>query len=803
MLFNYIKIAVRNLSRNRAYALINVLGLAIGLTCTFLIGLYIAEELSYEEFHVNKDRIYRVVESYNTEEQETWHATTYSALAPALQQEFPSIKGISHVYPSNGLISSTGNTKYQEENIIYADSAFFEMFSFPLLHGNPEDVLKKPLSVVITQRIATKFFGNENPVGKTLNLTGERNSFELEVTGVAENPASNSHIQFEYVFSYESLKSIRPWEYNRWYYPPMYTYIELNSNESLESLTAALPGFQEKYIGSEAEIRQLALQPISNIRLHSNLQNELSSTSDISYIYLFSAIGLFILIIACINFMNLATARSMKRAREVGMRKALGAQRKQLVWQFLGEALIITFISMIIALLFSETILPLFNSISGKTLGFSLLDGSTIVLGMLSILLLVGLLAGSYPALYLSSFKPIQVLKGDVNSEGRSSSFFRKGLVVFQFFISTGLIFATFVVTNQLNFIQNERLGFNKEQVAIIPIRETQDQFNIKSLKNELSRISGVESATAVSGVPGIRGGIHSFGAVPEDNKQDTLAVMSITSDHSFVETLQLNLLEGRDFSEAFSTDEASAFIINQKAAEKFGWENPIGEELTLRFYLNDLVEKKGTVIGVVQDFQYHSLHSEIDPVLIQVESVTYYHDYLAIRIAPQNMNATLSQIEEKWASFNPNRPFEYTFLDDTFDVMYKSEQQLSLVFNLFAIIAIAIACLGLFGLASYSTEQRFRELGVRKVLGASVTDILTLLSKDFLKLVVIGFLISIPVGLYSMNQWLKNFADRIDIGFGIFFFVGIVAISVAVIAVSYQTIRAALMNPVDSLRSE
>lgn len=803
MFKNYLKIALRNLVRNKSYSFINIFGLAIGISCFILISLYVTHELSFDKFHENGDRIYRVVESYNTDDEQNWYATTFSALATTLKNEFPVLRHVSHVYPTNGLVIAGENQKYQEDGIIYADSSFFEMFSFNLLSGDPSSVLDKPMSVVITPKIASKFFGKENPVGKSISFTGQRNTFELEITGVAEAPPSNSHIQFDYVFSYESLRSIRPWEFNKWYYPPMYTYVELASNESLADLKAGFPAFQEKYVGAEAHLRDLDLQTISEIRLFSDYQNELSSTSDISYIYLFSAIGIFILFIACINFMNLATAKSMKRSREVGMRKTLGAHRPQLIWQFLGEAFIITLISLLLAFLITELTLPYFNGISGKQLSLNTIDLINFIAGGFGIVIIVSLVAGSYPAFYLSSFKPISVLKGSTDASNTSASFFRKGLVVFQFFISTGLIFGTFVVTQQLNYLQNERLGFNKEQVAIIPVREQSDQFNIKSLKEEILRIPGVESATAVSGVPGISSGIHSFGVIPEDNSSDTLGVMTITSDHSFVETLQLNLLEGRDFSEAFSTDETQAFIINQTAAEKFGWDNPVGEELTLRFYTTDLVEKKGTVIGMVEDFQYHSLHSEIDPILIQVFSATFYHDYLAIRFTSDNLQTSLQEVEEKWSAFNPNRPFEYTFLDDTFDTMYRAEEQLSMIFNMFAIIAIAIACLGLFGLASYSTERRLKELGIRKVLGASVSDILSLLSKDFLKLVLFGFLISVPFAIFFMNKWLQNFADRIEINFALFFFVAVVSISVAIIAVSYQSIRAALMNPVDSLKND
>ena len=803
MFKNYLKIAIRNLFRNKAYSFINVFGLATGIACALLILMYVVHEVSYDRFHENGDRIYRVVESYNSDDQETWYATTFSALAPTVLNEFPSIKRASHVYPTSGLITASDNSKFQEENIIYADSSFFEMFSFQLIAGDQKRALQTPMSIVVTEKTAAKLFGNSNPIGETLSFSGQRGAFDLEITAIAENPPSNSHIQFDYIISYESLRNIRPWEYNKWYYPPMYTYVELASNSSLSDLKAAFPAFQQKYVGSEAHLRFLDLQPIFDIRLHSNLENELSATSNITYIYLFSAIGLFILIIACINFMNLATARSIRRAREVGMRKTLGAVRNQLVGQFLGEALITTFIGLVIALLMVQFILPYFNSFSGKVLGLDLLGTGYALLSLITLLLFVGLIAGSYPAFFLSSFKPVTVLKGSSTTETKSSSYFRKGLVVFQFFISATLIFATLTVTKQLDYLQNEKLGFNKDQVAIIPVRETSDQFNIKSLKDEILRIPGVESSSAVSGVPGISSGIHAFGVVAEDNKDDTLGILSITADHNFIETLGLNLLEGRAFSEAYSTDESQAFIINQAAAKKLGWDNPIDEELTIRFYVQDLVEKKGRVIGMVEDFQYHSLHNEFDPILIHVYSATFYHDYLAIRFNTANMEAAISEVEKKWLAFNPDRPFEYSFLDDTFNSMYKSEQQLSMVFNLFSIITIIIACLGLFGLASYSTEQRFKELGIRKVLGASITDILGLLSKDFLKLVILGFLISIPVAVYLLNQWLQNFADSIEIGFGLFFLVGIIAVAVATIAVSYQTVRAALANPVQSLKGE
>lgn len=803
MLTNYIKIALRNLSRNKSYAFINIAGLAVGLACCLLITMYVIHELSYERFHTNSDRLFRVVESYTGENETSKYATTYSALASVLKQEFSSIKHVSHVYPTSGLMIGPGNKQYQEESIVLADSAFFEMFSFPLIMGDPETVLDDPFTMVITESAALKYFGNENPVGQTLTLKDSRNSVDFEITGVAQDPPGNSHIQFEYLVSFESLKTMRPWEYEVWYHPPMYTYVELTSAASEKEIEEAFPGVYRRYRGEEADSYKLELQPITDIRLYSDLQNELNTTSDIIYVYLFSAIAVFILIIACINFMNLATARSMKRAREVGMRKTLGAQKGQLIGQFLCEAIMMALISLMLAIMMVEAVLPYFNDISGKILSTGMLYNWLTPLVLIGLVVIVGLISGSYPAFYLSSFRPVQVLKGALNKESSGSSRFRKGLVVFQFVISSGLILGTIVITRQLDYIQNEKLGFNKEQVLVIPVRETADQFNVKSLKQEIVRIPGVEHASAVSGLPGIGSGIHGFNVVPEENKSDTLNMLTLTADHSYVETLGLEIVAGRDFSEDFGTDETQAFVINRSAAYKLGWKDPIGKELTLRFYVTDLVEKKGQVIGMVEDFQYHSLHESIDPVLIQVYSSTFYHDYLAVRLGTGDVAKTLGELESKWASFSPDRPFEYFFLNETFDAMYRSEQRLSQVFNAFAVIAILIACLGLFGLASYSTELRIKEIGIRKVLGANVTDILGLLSKDFLKPVLIGFLLAVPLAMYLIRQWLNNFAEQIDVGFGMYFFAGIMAVAVGIIAVSYQTVRAALTNPINSLRSE
>jgi putative ABC transport system permease protein len=805
MFKNYFKIALRNLFKNRLYSVINILGLSVGLGCVLLITVYVMHELSYDKFHENSNELYRVTESYKADGTTDAYATTYSALAPALKGEFSAIKKITHLYPSSGLVTGPDNTSYQEDGIVLADSTFFEMFSFPLKKGNPATALDEPFTLVITEQVATKFFGNEDPIGKSLRLKDSRNTFDFEVTGVAVNPPSNSHIQFDYVISYESLSRLRPWEYNVKYHPPMYTYVQLNRPEDVQSLISQFPAFEEKYYGGEyAEASSFGLQPVSQIHLYSNLQNELSANFDITYIFIFSGIGIFILIIACINFMNLATAHSAKRGLEVGMRKTMGAVRGQLIGQFLGEAIIMTVLSFGLALIFVEAIFPYFNELTGYNLSLSYLGDWNIAVLIACALIGIGILAGSYPAFYLSSFKPIQTLKGKSITEKSSITSFRKGLVVFQFCVSTALIFATIIITQQLDYIQNKKLGFDKEQVLIMPIRETANQFNISTLKEEIERIPGVQSAGAASGLPGIKSGIHGFMVTPEDNPGDSVGMQTLTVDFGYLETLGLNLISGRDFSEEFSTDEEEAFIINETAAKRLGWtDNPLDRELTLSFYVTDLVRKKGKVIGVVEDFQYNSLHNKIDPVIIHVFKRTFYHDYLSVKLASNEIRDVAASIEEKWSAFNPERPFEYFFLDTTFDSMYRSEAKLSNIFKAFAFIAILIASLGLLGLASYSIQQRVKEIGIRKVMGATVSDIVMLLGKDFTLLVILAQVLALPLVYVFMNRWLNNFSEQTTISIWVFMVCSIVVLLVSWFIIGIQSIKAALMNPVKTLRSD
>jgi putative ABC transport system permease protein len=502
--------------------------------------------------------------------------------------------------------------------------------------------------------------------------------------------------------------------------------------------------------------------------------------------------------------MNLATARSAKRGLEVGMRKTMGAVRGQLIGQFLGEAIIMTVLGFGFALIFVEAIFPYFNELTGYKLSLSYFADWNIIVPVILAVVGIGILAGSYPAFYLSSFKPIQTLKGKSITEKSSITSFRKGLVVFQFCVSTALIFATIIITQQLDYIQNKKLGFEKEQVLIMPIRETANQFNISTLKEEIERIPGVQSASAASGLPGIKSGIHGFMVTPEDNPGDSVGMQTLTVDFGYLETLGLNLISGRDFSEEFSTDEEEAFIINETAAKRLGWtDNPLDKELTLSFYVTDLVRKKGKVIGVVEDFQYNSLHNKIDPVIIHVFKRTFYHDYLSVKLTSNEIRDVAASIEEKWSAFNPERPFEYFFLDTTFDSMYRSEAKLSNIFKAFAFIAILIASLGLLGLASYSIQQRVKEIGIRKVMGATVSDIVMLLGKDFTLLVILAQVLALPLVYVFMNRWLNNFSEQTTVSLWVFVLCSLAVLIVSWFTIGVQAIKSATANPVKTLRSE
>jgi len=807
MLKNYLTIALRNLRKYRTYAVVNIAGLAVGLASCMLIVRYVQDELSYDRFHDKADRIYRVVEDKVVEGRVSRLATTYGPLAPALRQDVPAVEQAVRVLPYGLLVSREAAQKFQEDAFVFVDSTFFAVFDFPLLQGNARTALDAPFSVVLTASTAQKYFGAADPVGEILQVRGDEDRYDFTVTGVVADPPANTHMRFDILGSFASMRTLYgTWveDPRNWEHPPLYTYALLTEGADASALEAGMPAFARAHMGEErTRTRSLHWEPLTDIRLRSTRESEWTPTSDVTYVYVFSLIALLILGIAGINFMNLATARAATRAREVGMRKVLGARRPQLIRQFLGESILLTGLALLFALVLAEMLLPALNAVSGKSLSILPLLQGPMALALVGAALVVGVLAGSYPAFYLSAFRPAWSLKGITRQGTPAAAGLRQGLVVFQFVISIALIIGTTVVHRQLDYLRNQRLGFDKEHVVVIPLRDQADQINNAALKQQWEQIPTVHSVAATSGVPGVSGGLHDFWVYPDNTRRDSLELTTLTVDHDFAETLGLELVAGRDFSEDFPSDATEAFLINESAARKLGWTDPVGREFTLQYYFEGEILKRGTVIGLVKDFQYHALHHAIEPTVLHIVPNSYYSDYLTARVDMRDVAATLARMGEDWQAFNTERPFEYFFLDETFDALYRAEERLARLFGYFAILAIVIACLGLFGLAAFTAEQRTKEIGVRKALGATVGGIVLLLSKDLLKLVAAAFVVSVPLAYAVVNQWLADFADRIDISWRIFLIAGLIALLVSFFTVSYHAVKAALADPVKALRYE
>ncbi len=806
MLKNYFLIAFRNLRKHPLYAFVNVVGLALGLACCTFIVLYVMDEVRYDRFHADADQIYRVVEDWHEGDRESYRATTYGAMAWLLEEEFPVIDDAVRVLPYPLLVTPDSDTKYQEDGVYFVDSTFLNVFNFPLKRGEAATALEAPFSVVLSEPMAHKYFGDAEAVGQLLQVRDDEAIYEFTVTGVLDVLPSNTHFQFDMLASFSSMRTMySPWveDAGNWDHPPLYTYVKLDAQADAGALEAQLPAFADRRVRSDvAQSRTFRLQALTDIRLKSAREEELTPGSNITYVYLFGLIAFFILLIACINFMNLATARAAGRAQEVGLRKALGAQRSQLMRQFLSESMLMVAVALLLVIVLVEALLPVFNAVSGKTLASGVFLHWTVPLLLLGTVVVVGLLAGSYPALYLSAFRPARVLKGATTTASRMAVHFRKGLVVFQFAVSIALIIGTGVIYQQLHYAQNERLGFDKEHVVLIPMRDVDNQYNYTTLKTMWQQIPGVAHVTASSGMPGLDVNLRPLPVHPEGST-DTLSLDVLTVDHDYAETYGLEIVAGRDFDEAFPVDATSSYLINESAAARFGWDDPVGKTLTASVWFNGHSDKEGQIVGVVKDFQYHSLRHGIDPLVFHIFPNTYYYDYVAVRLHPNDISETLAALEAGWAQFNPARPFEYRFLDEQFDALYRTEERLGTLFGYFAALAVLIACLGLFGLAAFTAEQRTKEIGVRKVLGASVAGIILLLSKDLLKLIAVAFVLAVPLAYVAMQGWLAGFAYRIELPWTLFIITGLGALAVAWLTVSFHAIRAALADPVKSLRYE
>ena len=788
MFKNYIKTAFRSLLKNNGFTFINVLGLALGLATCLLIVFYVVDELSYDRFNAKYERIYRVNTDLKAGSNETSFAITAPPVADALVKEFPEVERSMRIGQGVNIRFKKGNEVIDEKNAFYCSSGIFGIFTLPMLQGDPKTALTEPHTIIVTQTIALKYFNTTNAVGKTLFLVTDSTNYK--VTGVIQNMPTQSH------FSADLFIAMGPNHDNSWAHFNTSTYILLKQGadrEKLESKFAGLvrrnettPSFDYNKFEANGNYIRLNLTPLKDIHLHSNRQRELGINGNVQYIYIFSAIAVFILILACINFMNLSTARSANRAREVGVRKVLGSSRKYLIAQFLSESIMVTLAATLIAVLAAWAILPLFNQVSGKSLTITAHTFTWLLPTMLIIILVVGVLAGSYPAFFLSAFKPIHVLKGKL-ATGFKGSFLRSFLVVFQFSISIFLIIGTLVIYNQLTYIRNKDLGFNRSQVLIIKNVNSVDP---KILKHELKQLPGIMNATLTHYLPTSNlSALNYVSSGPSKNIETQFWPV----DADYISTMGMKLIQGRNFNEQFLSD-SSSVIINETMAKMIGYKGGTDGKIT------DM-NKDYKVIGVVKDFNFNSLRDNITPVMLVMKDD--WMASLSVRLNTANLPALMQQVQNKWKALQPNLRFEYSFMDEDFNALYNNEQRMSKIFIVFTTLAIVIACLGLFGLAAYAAEQRNREISIRKVLGAEVTTIVAMLSKDFIKLVFISIIIATPLAWLIMQKWLEGFAYRQNFQWWVIAVTGLGALVMAFITVSYQSIRAALVNPVDSLRSE
>lgn len=798
MLKNYLKIAWRNIRKSKVFSAINVLGLAAGLACCLLMFLFIQHELSFDKFHAKAKNIYRITSTPQTGEQKKELAVTPAPWGPLMQKDYPEIKQFARLLKEQRTLAGEKGKEHSfVNNTLFADSSFFDVFSFKLLQGDAATVLTQPNSIVLTKGLAHRHFGSVDPIGKSLEITTAFTStIDVTVTGVVDEPPSTSHIRFEALLSMSTLGDMS----GLWSYHMHNTYVVLADGTRKEAVTEKLKSFSPKYIDNNPNAdgkQDIQLQPLTDIHLRSQMVGELGPNGDITYVYVFSGIALFVLFIACLNFMNLSTVRSLKRAKEVGLRKVVGAERSQLVGQFLTESVLIAFLALLFAIAIVALMLPVFNSLAERSLTLNFSDHLRFVGILVGLTLTVGLLSGLYPASVLSSFKPVAVLKGTFQNTGSGSSL-RKILVTLQFVISIALIASTLLVYQQLKFVENKKLGFDKEKVIVATLQGNSDAEKMQTLKTAIAGTSGVVSVSAASTIPNVQipvNLIHNENAATNQNR----SMQMLFVDHDFVKTLQMKLSAGRDFSATYGTDATEAFILNQEAVKQLGWQtanNAIGK--SFQWVLPDTVLKNGKIVGVVEDFNITPLKTAVQPLVMHILPRRF--QYLYIRV---NSNATLSAIEKQFKQINPKQPFEYVFLDDVIQNMYASEIKLGKIFGYFSGLAILIACMGIFGLSIYSAQQRIKEIGIRKVLGASTISIVRELAKEFLKPVVIAACIAAPIAWYGINKWLQDFAYRISIEWWVFLVAAIVAIAIALLTISFQSIKAAIANPVKSLRTE
>ena len=796
MIKNFLKTAYRSLLKNKGFTVLNIVGLSAGLATCLLIVFYVVDELSYDKYNTKADRIYRITLNARLNGNEASYAGSEKPILFAIR-DFSDIEKEARFIPVSTLFLSPqkfrvkkDNTNIEEKKVVFTESRIFDIFTLPAINGKP--ALDEPHTAVITQSAAQKYFNRSDAVGQTLTIN---DTGLYKITAVIKDVPAQSHFNYDFFLSYASIPESKR---TGWGYGGVHNYLLLKPGADIKKLERRMQDIAYKNypasMHTDGNYLNYTLTPLLDLHLHSVAQDELSEKGSIQYVYIFSLVAVFILLIACINFMNLSTARSSNRAREVGVRKVLGSTRKYLIFQFLAESYLVTLVSIVIAILLVCLLLPLFNQVAVKQMAFRVSSMAWLIPVLLVIFLLIGFLAGSYPAFFMSAFRPVDVLKGKL-SRGFKGSFLRSFLVVFQFSTSIFLIIATLVIYNQLQFIHHKDIGFNRTEMLVIKnVSALGNQAKI--FKQEVRQMPGVLNATMSTYLPtGYERNVTGlFPSLPIDIKQDVLSEFWPV-DEDYISTLGIHLIAGRNFSSQMSSD-SSAIIVNQAFVKRFGFKDPLNKTV----YRFSFGLQSYHIIGVVKDFNFNSLRDEIKPV-----ALVYNVDRGAVtaQVNPANLTALMSQLESKWKGLSPGQQFSYSFMDEDFDATYRAEQRVGKLFISFSALAILIACLGLFGLAAYAAEQRDKEIGIRKVLGASVSGIVSMLSMDFIRLVFISIAIATPIGWWAMQKWLHSFAFRVNIQWYILAGAGAVAILIALITISFQSIRAAVANPVKSLRNE
>lgn len=802
MIKNYIKTALRNISKNRISSFINISGLALGITSFIIIGVYVYNELSFDEYHSKSERIFRAGLSLNLNGITYNEASLQFPASKIFADEYPEVKASVRIYKDQEFtLIKYGDKKFTEEKFFFADPNIFQVFDITNLKGDPVNALSDPNAIIISESTAQKYFGDSDPIGKILNY---ENQSDFKVAGVFRDIPINSHFHFDFLASLDYM--IDYWNntigadgrHNNWYWNGAWTYLLFNSKEAADNFTGSMPRFVKKYFPDRYQKGSIFLQPLTSIHLHSDLGNEIEANGNITEVYIFSTIAIFILFIACINFINLSIAQGSDRAKEIGVRKVLGAGKHELIAQIIGETIVSGMLAAAVSLILAELVLPYAQVIFGRELSLSTFNSFDKIFLLLILSTVVGVVSGIFPALYLSNLNPVKILKKTIRLNF-SYEILRKGLVVLQFSVSIFLIIGMGMIFKQMNYIKNKDLGFDKESVLVIKGRpEINDKFD--SFRNEILNTAGIMSITGTSDVPGR--GSNGSRFVPEDGLKNRPLMLPLTYvDYDFLTTMKIKLKKGRDFSRLYSTDKTTGFILNRQAAKNLGWENdPVGKKLELFGPGTDEIVKSGKVIGVIEDYNYESLHSDVKPLVLTFNSNRWYY---LIRMEKGNISERLAAVENIWNRFSPDWPFESFFLDKSMERLYQSDQRLSTIVNLFGILAVIIACLGLYGLASFAAKKRIKEIGIRKVLGASVPGIVKLLSSDFIKLVAVANIIAFPAAFYLIKNWLEEFAYRVNVDLLIFLYAAGITIVIALLTVIVQSVRAAFSNPVETLKYE